>query len=265
MKSNLNKIFRAAIEKVRSLYSTDDDYNKAYAELESLSEERTEFNVNEIDFPGIYGNTKLMWCISYGKAVKPDGALILLKMFNANPFIPDNNGKNALHFLLLKGHDTQRCIVDEVLKHTDINKHINDKTVHGDTCLHIACVRRDESWIAFLLEKGADLNIKNKKGQTPIDLLYLAEKERLAFLSASEYLGFESDLEYVATINKEIFNSDPKIIEEKYDGKKVSQQLSPNSPSPLGSKLFSQEIRPIPPSSNNQPEQSYTSSFKRLH
>ncbi|RVU04768.1 ankyrin repeat domain-containing protein [Novosphingobium umbonatum] len=38
----------------------------------------------------------------------------------------------------------------------------------GDTALHIVTARRDAIWISFLLAKGADPNIRNVKGETPL-------------------------------------------------------------------------------------------------
>jgi uncharacterized protein len=40
----------------------------------------------------------------------------------------------------------------------------------GDTGLHIVVARADVLWIRFLLQRGADPNIRNKKGVTPLQL-----------------------------------------------------------------------------------------------
>jgi uncharacterized protein len=40
----------------------------------------------------------------------------------------------------------------------------------GDTGLHIVVARSDALWIRFLLQRGADPNIRNKKGLTPLQL-----------------------------------------------------------------------------------------------
>lgn len=40
----------------------------------------------------------------------------------------------------------------------------------GDTGLHIVVARSDALWIRFLLQRGADPNIRNKKGITPLQL-----------------------------------------------------------------------------------------------
>lgn len=38
----------------------------------------------------------------------------------------------------------------------------------GDTALHIVTQRRDLTWLEFLIGKGADVNARNGKGQTPL-------------------------------------------------------------------------------------------------
>ncbi len=40
----------------------------------------------------------------------------------------------------------------------------------GDTGLHIAVARNDGLWVRFLLQRGADPNIRNKRGVTPLQL-----------------------------------------------------------------------------------------------
>lgn len=40
----------------------------------------------------------------------------------------------------------------------------------GDTGLHIVTKRRDVLWVRFLVQRGADANIRNKQGLTPIQI-----------------------------------------------------------------------------------------------
>ncbi|QFT76843.1 Ankyrin repeats (3 copies) [Erythrobacter sp. THAF29] len=40
----------------------------------------------------------------------------------------------------------------------------------GDTGLHIVTKRRDTLWIRFLQQRGADPNIRNKRGETPLQI-----------------------------------------------------------------------------------------------
>jgi len=48
---------------------------------------------------------------------------------------------------------------------------VNAKDVSsGDTALHIVTQRRDVTWIRFLAQKGANINARNNKGETPLQL-----------------------------------------------------------------------------------------------
>lgn len=38
----------------------------------------------------------------------------------------------------------------------------------GETALHIVVARRDSTWLSFLLQKGANPDIRNKQGMTPL-------------------------------------------------------------------------------------------------
>lgn len=51
------------------------------------------------------------------------------------------------------------------------NQLINSRDItSGDTGLHIAVARDDALWVRFLLQRGADPNIRNKRGITPLQL-----------------------------------------------------------------------------------------------
>lgn len=48
---------------------------------------------------------------------------------------------------------------------------INTRDVtSGDTALHIVTARRDQTWLNFLLFKGANPNVRNDRGVTPLSL-----------------------------------------------------------------------------------------------
>jgi ankyrin repeat protein len=224
-------ILKEAVDYLDDLRNDGADASHCIAKLESIYQDG--FDVNKIYFAGDFNNTPLLWEISYGKAIKPAGALAMLQILKADPFLADKDGKNALHFLLLKGHEVQRCIVDEILTHEDVIEHINDQTTQGDTALHIACARRDENLIIQLIEKGADLNIENKNGKTPADMLRLTEEEIKKFISS--YLDSEDDLEYVATIDSNVFNLNPEAIEKKM--KEAFKHPLPSQPQPQSSIL----------------------------
>ena len=48
---------------------------------------------------------------------------------------------------------------------------VNTKDVSsGDTALHLVVARRDVTWIRFLASRGANVNARNVKGETPLQL-----------------------------------------------------------------------------------------------
>ena len=60
---------------------------------------------------------------------------------------------------------------------------INARDVNGDTALMVTVARRDDTWTAFLLSNGADPNLANRKGDTP-----LIAAARIGFLQGAEWL-----------------------------------------------------------------------------
>lgn len=63
-----------------------------------------------------------------------------------------------------------------ILENTDrININAQDKA--GMTALHYACALGQLDLVKALITKGANLSLKNKKGQTPLDCTNLSEKE----------------------------------------------------------------------------------------
>ena len=60
---------------------------------------------------------------------------------------------------------------------------INARDVNGDSALMVAVGRRDATWTAFLLSNGADPNLANRKGETP-----LIVAARIGFLQGAEWL-----------------------------------------------------------------------------
>lgn len=54
---------------------------------------------------------------------------------------------------------------------------------NGDTGLHVVTARRDVTWVRFLLQRGANPNIRNNEGLTPLQLAV-----RLGFVEGAEEL-----------------------------------------------------------------------------
>jgi ankyrin repeat protein len=60
---------------------------------------------------------------------------------------------------------------------------INAKDINGDTGLMVAVSRRDNTWTAFMLSNGADPNLANRNGETP-----LIAAARIGYMQGVEWL-----------------------------------------------------------------------------
>ena len=60
---------------------------------------------------------------------------------------------------------------------------VNARDVNGDTALMVAVARRDDTWTGFLLANGADPNLANRRGDTP-----LIAAARIGYMQGAEWL-----------------------------------------------------------------------------
>ena len=72
--------------------------------------------------------------------------------------------------------------VDELLQDKGSTL-INTRNANGETALMITVARRDNSWTSFLLSNGADPNIANHSGDTPLIMA-----ARIGYLDGAQYL-----------------------------------------------------------------------------
>ena len=64
----------------------------------------------------------------------------------------------------------------------------------GDTALHIVVARRDVTWVRFLAAKGANVNARNNKGKTPLQL--------------ASNIGFSEGVEALLTLGAKVDEPD---------------------------------------------------------
>eukprot|EP00092_Neocalanus_flemingeri_P007937 GFUD01008564.1.p1 GENE.GFUD01008564.1~~GFUD01008564.1.p1 ORF type:complete len:1055 (-),score=196.84 GFUD01008564.1:189-3353(-) len=106
--------------------------------------------------------------------------LKVLKKHHANFTIEKKSTEETvLHRLLLrddafKVEDVQECLkfmlsVDDDLFKIQIDKIINKRDLLGNTALHYATQRWPQSIVRILLERGANIGIKNQWGEIPIN------------------------------------------------------------------------------------------------
>ena len=71
-------------------------------------------------------------------------------------------------------------VVEGVTAALTLGSDVNAVNKAGDTALHSAAFQGFDSVVQLLADKGADLNVKNKRGQTPLATLTGAGNGRRA-------------------------------------------------------------------------------------
>ncbi len=148
-----------------------------------------------------------------------------LKEKNANLGAVDGNGQNLIHysvdandidllnFCLERGvspnipdyynetpiFKTQNLQILDILKNNNVN--LNQQNNNGDTCLHKAIKKNNKALINFLLDAKVDVNMINKKGETPA--FYTEDEEIITKLIQ-------------AGLNIDIQNNDGEALIHKY-------------------------------------------------
>lgn len=99
------------------------------------------------------------------------------------PFQTDVNAKNnrgftPLHIAFLYGNMDN---IETLLKY---NADIQAKSYSGKTCLHCAAMRKDDDavFVRFLLENGADINALDAEGNTPLHYAFALGNEEIVKL-----------------------------------------------------------------------------------
>lgn len=105
------------------------------------------------------------------------------------------NQMNSLHFSILIGHQG----IIKVLIDTSNKSILNSVNKNFNTPLHLAILEESISIVKLLVENGANINLKNKEGYTPLDLVMKLKLKQNANENVSPNYDYEpeSDLEVI--------------------------------------------------------------------
>lgn len=95
----------------------------------------------------------------------------LLIEFGSDPSKGNSKGDTPLHYANMSGSDINVKTVRILLNDERVN--VNARNDEGETALHLlARTKNSVASLAAMHRRGADPNIKNNKGKTPVDLMY---------------------------------------------------------------------------------------------
>lgn len=108
--------------------------------------------------------------MEFRKSVRPVLAMLGASLLVAAPAHAESQGYKFLEAVKKKdGTTIEQMLGATGLKSTPGSIIINTRDiVTGDSALHIVIARRDYQWLEYLIYRGADVNIRNTQGTTPL-------------------------------------------------------------------------------------------------
>lgn len=128
------------------------------------------------------------------KLTMPDGTTaLMLAAGSGSRTNEDRRGINVIDFGRV---EPESKVLPAVETAWHANASVNASDNKGDTALHAAVTHRDPAVVRFLVDHGADVNARNKAGQTPLTLLETRARpvEKPAALTAVTAAGSGSEL-----------------------------------------------------------------------
>lgn len=113
-----------------------------------------------LDFGANMPQDRLYWDCEQGNL---QHVIYIIEQRLIDPNIVSKLYTTPIAISCIKGH---MDIVDYLLQHTNID--INDGVIGSQTLLHIATSTNNIDAISFLLDKGANINIQDNRGRTPL-------------------------------------------------------------------------------------------------
>lgn len=108
--------------------------------------------------------------MEFRKSVRPVLAMLAASVLAATPAHAESQGYKFLEAVKKKdGATIEQMLGATGLKGTPGNIIINTRDiVTGDSALHVVIARHDYQWLEYLIYRGADVNIRNSQGTTPL-------------------------------------------------------------------------------------------------
>lgn len=121
-------------------------------------------SLTEVDIPGDDGKTPIMTAQMQDYGTAVEVTNCLLER-NVDIKHRDNNGNTVL--LLHADRHCNKGVIKELIR---AGADINEKNKNGDTALHFALINGNVEVARFLVKKGADYQAVNNKGKSPMEI-----------------------------------------------------------------------------------------------
>jgi 8-oxo-dGTP pyrophosphatase MutT (NUDIX family) len=124
-------------------------------------------------------NQKQWTALHYAIKIKSDDLVIILLLHNADVNIKTHKHRNCIHFAVQSGIKIMKALLIAIADYDNFESIINTQDCHGSTPLHISAndlaTNRTQNTNIYnlLINHGANVEIKNKDGLTPLDILNL--------------------------------------------------------------------------------------------
>jgi ankyrin repeat protein len=97
----------------------------------------------------------------------------ILEKYNADPAVRDRLGRNALETAAM--HSDNKEVLDLILRHENVK--IDGRDASGCTALHFAATSSNVVAVKHLIEMGANPNLLNNKGSSPLHVAAVFAKD----------------------------------------------------------------------------------------
>jgi ankyrin repeat protein len=163
------------IEKVETLLKTGASPVAEFGSSTAVEEALKYENLTIFNLLVPYTDQSMLNKLLIKAARKNSDAIPILLEYGADPNYTDSRFKTVLDIIVANdlhvGHKYEWNDIAKLLLEygADINKQDN---IHGNTSLHDAIEKENIKMVQFLIENGADISIKNKHGDSPLQLAY---------------------------------------------------------------------------------------------
>jgi ankyrin repeat protein len=155
----------------------------------------------------------------------------------------DAQNRNILHFMALLPHTGSRTALHNKIQTLVDKTLVNDEDIYGNTPLHAVAMNSDsqaaQTYMFSYLSLGADINIKNNRGETPV-MMFIAQQmpyDNLRILFTHK--GFDANIKndhgdtYLHLLARDPYYKAKSFIQFALSNKRLLENINRDGETPL--------------------------------